>query len=89
LRSAGANAVVSPSRIAGRVDRPGVYLLRVAFNPYWKVEQGSLCLSRGSGRTTLLHAYRAGQFTLQAIESPTALLATLTGRRPAQCRSRE
>ncbi len=81
--------LVGPSRIAGRVARPGVYVLRVAYNPYWRVEQGSLCLSRGRGRTTLLHARRAGSFTMQAIESPGALLATITGRDSAQCRSPE
>ncbi|HZD88242.1 MAG TPA: hypothetical protein VE088_09575 [Gaiellaceae bacterium] len=67
------------SRIAGRVTRPGVYLLRVAFNPYWKVERGSLCLSRAGDGATLLHARRAGRFAIKAIEAPGRLLAAITG----------
>lgn len=76
------------SLIAGRIARPGVYLLRVAFNPYWRVEHGSLCLSRGAGEATLLHAKRAGSFALQAIETPETLLATIVGNDSARCRTR-
>lgn len=75
------------ARIAGRVARPGVYLLRVAFNPYWKVQRGSLCLSRSRSGATLLHARRAGRFAIQAIETPERLLAAIAGSGSAACRS--
>jgi hypothetical protein len=82
----------SATRIAGRVSRPGVYLLRVAFNPYWKVERGSLCLSRagkGARGATLLHAHRAGRFAIRAIETPQTLVATIARNDSAGCRSGE
>ncbi|HZT93432.1 MAG TPA: hypothetical protein VE985_03005 [Gaiellaceae bacterium] len=74
-----------PSRIAGRVTRPGVYVLRVAFNPYWRVQLGSLCLSRGGPTATLLHARRAGRFAIQAIETPGRLLAAIADTDSAEC----
>ena len=74
-----------PSRIAGRVTRPGVYVLRVAYNPYWRVELGSLCLSHGGRTATLLHARRGGRFAIQAIETPGRLLAAIAGTDSAAC----
>jgi hypothetical protein len=76
---------LGPSRIAGRVGRPGTYLLRVAFNPYWRVELGSLCLSRAGRGGTFLHARRAGRFAIQAIEAPGRLLAAIAGSDSAEC----
>jgi hypothetical protein len=84
-----ARAVVtlfSATRIAGHVARPGVYLLRVDYNPYWRVERGSLCLSR-AGSATLLHARRSGRFAIQAIETPARLVATITGAQSTACPS--
>jgi hypothetical protein len=62
------------TRISGRVSRPGSYLLRVHYTPYWKLTHGSLCLRRASGDMTRLEARRAGPFTLRAIEKTGALL---------------
>jgi hypothetical protein len=75
----------SATRIAGRIGRPGVYLLRVAFNPYWRIQRGSLCLSRAAGEATLLHARHAGPFAIQAIETPERLLTAIVGHDSAQC----
>lgn len=75
----------SASRIAGRVDRAGVYLLRVAFNPYWSIDRGSLCLGRAGNAETLLHIRRAGPFAIRAIEAPGRLLSAITGTHSAQC----
>ena len=60
-------------------------MLRVAFNPYWRVQLGSLCLSRGGPTTTLLHARRAGRFAIQAIETPGRLLAAIADTDSAEC----
>jgi hypothetical protein len=65
------------SRISGRVSRPGVYLLRVHFTPYWSVPRGSLCLARSRSAMTLLDMRTAGRFTLAAIESPGGLLTAI------------
>jgi hypothetical protein len=73
------------SRIAGHVSRPGVYLLRVAFNPYWRVSRGSLCLSHAGNGVTLLHARRSGPFALRAIEAPGTLIAAIAGDGSAEC----
>lgn len=72
--------------IAGRVARKGVYLLRVAFNPYWTVEQGSVCVSRAGRTKTLLRARRAGRFALEAIETPENLVSAIAHSDPAECR---
>lgn len=73
------------TEIAGRVARPGVYLLRVAFNPYWKVEQGSLCLSRAGRTATILHARSGGRFAIRAIETPMNLVSAIAHNDSANC----
>jgi hypothetical protein len=74
--------------IAGRVTRPGVYRLRVTFNPYWETAYGSICLSRAGNGATLVHARRSGRFTLQAIETPVTLLTALAQRDSVDCPTR-
>lgn len=76
---------LSASRIDGWVSRPGVYRLRVGYNPYWKVRDGSVCISRSAAGATLLHVRRSGGFALQAIETPEGLVSTIAGNDPAQC----
>jgi hypothetical protein len=65
------------SRISGRVSRPGIYLLRVHFTPFWSIPRGSLCLGRSASAMTLLDMRTAGRFTIAAIESPGALLTAI------------
>ncbi len=86
-RAPSAVTLFDATEIAGRVARPGVYLLRVAFNPYWKIERGSLCVSRAGTASTLLHARHAGEFALKAIETPENLLSAIAHSDPAECRS--
>ena len=85
--AAAAVTVFGPREIAGHIAHPGVYLLRVAFNPYWTVKRGSLCLSPGGARYTLLHVRRAGRFEIRAIETPLSLLRAIVHHNPADCRS--
>src|SRR5262249_38285327 len=54
--------------------RPGSYLLRVHYTPYWQVKDGSLCIEPGHGQMTRLLFVRGGRFSLHAIESPTDLI---------------
>jgi hypothetical protein len=65
------------SMISGRVGRPGIYLLRVHFTPYWSVLRGSLCLAPSPSAMTELDVRRAGRFTIVAIESPGGLLTAI------------
>jgi hypothetical protein len=66
-------------RIAGRTMQPGVYRLRVSYMPYWKVKRGRVCLERSADGMTLLHARRAGPFTLVLDQQPTALVRSALG----------
>ncbi|MGB2952716.1 MAG: hypothetical protein WBB74_04900 [Gaiellaceae bacterium] len=70
-------SILSPSRIAGRLNVPGTYLLRVHYTSYWQVKPGGLCLSPTRGGMTKLKAAKAGGFSLRAIESPGALVGRL------------
>jgi hypothetical protein len=46
------------------VPRPGSYLVRVHFTPYWALSSGSGCVSRGAGDWTDVRALRPGTFAL-------------------------
>lgn len=67
--------VLDSSEIRGWVTRPGRYLLRVRYTPYWSVLQGSLCFARGPDATTRLVARTSGPFSIKAIEGPLGVLA--------------
>jgi hypothetical protein len=88
LTGAGAAAITSitASRIDGWVARPGRYLLRVNFTPYWKVAYGSVCLRRAGVRTmTRLDAARPGPFSIRALETPLDVLGSLLDDDHAPC----
>jgi hypothetical protein len=65
------------SGVTGWVSRPGSYLLRIHYTPYWKLKRGSLCLSHAPGDMTRLEVRQAGSFSLQAIEKTSTLVDTL------------
>jgi len=73
------------SGIDGLTDRPGSYLLRVRFTPYWSVARGSVCLSRASGAMTRLDVARPGRFALRADETPVGILTAIFDRDQARC----
>jgi len=56
---------VGHSGFALDVTRPGEFLVRVAFTPYWSIERGSGCLLR-HGEWTLARASRPGVFRVAA-----------------------
>ncbi|HEV3047690.1 MAG TPA: hypothetical protein VGY13_10045 [Solirubrobacteraceae bacterium] len=60
----------SSDTLGVRVPRPGSYLVRVRFTPYWALAVGSGCVSRGAGEWTELEARRAGSYRLAIAFSP-------------------
>lgn len=76
------------SRIEGYVTRPGIYELRIRFDPYWTIARGSLCLQQGAASMTRLHASRAGPFAIQATETPGGIIDTWFDGRTATCASK-
>jgi hypothetical protein len=77
--------MLGPADIAGRVGRPGSYLLRVHFTPYWSVARGSVCLSRAKGTMTRLDVARSGPFALEAEETPARIVLALLDRDSSRC----
>ena len=61
--------------IHGAVSRPGRYLLRAHYNPYWKVSGG--CAARAPGSMTWLDLKAAGPFSLSVAATPDALVSVL------------
>ena len=56
---------INRSGFALDVDRPGRFLVRVAFTPYWSIARGQGCLVR-HGDWTLARAGRPGVFRVAA-----------------------
>jgi uncharacterized protein YggT (Ycf19 family) len=62
------------------VDRPGSYVLKVSWSPYWSLEGGPGRLRRGPGRFTVLEARRAGAFTLRFAVTPEEVVGQVLAR---------
>jgi hypothetical protein len=77
---------VQSSRITGYADAPGNYLLRVRFSTYWSVTSGYLCLAPGPHAMTWLRATRPGRFSIQAAETPGAVVDRLFDADANPCR---
>jgi hypothetical protein len=79
---AGAASVrsVGHSGFALDVTRPGEFLVRVAFTPYWSIERGSGCLVR-HGDWTMARASRPGVFRVSADFSLNRAWNAITGVR--------
>ena len=71
---------VGHSGFALDVMRPGEFLVRVAFTPYWSIERGSGCLVR-HGDWTLARASRPGVFRVSADFSLNRAWNAITGAR--------
>jgi hypothetical protein len=74
------------SRLLGYVDAPGTYYLRARYSPYWSVTRGAICLAPAKSAMTLVHASRAGPFTIQAAETPGSVVADLLDGDSHSCR---
>jgi hypothetical protein len=70
----------SHSGFALDVTRPGEFLIRVAFTPYWSIARGNGCLLR-HGDWTLARASRAGVFRVAADFSLPRAWNAVTGAR--------
>jgi len=76
----------SHDRIAGIIEAPGDYTLRVRYMPYWSRAAGSVCLTRTPGGMTTVHARRAGAFALTVPDEPIPLVSSLLdGEASASC----
>jgi len=62
------------------VDRPGTYLLKVTWSPYWSLAGGSGTLRRSPDRFLLLDAREAGTYTLRFDVTPGEVLAEVGAR---------
>jgi hypothetical protein len=62
------------------VNRPGEFLVRVAFTPYWSIAHGHGCLIR-RGDWTLARASRPGIFRVRADFSLNRAWNAVTGAR--------
>jgi hypothetical protein len=66
--------------VAGTVSRPGTYLLRVHYMPYWTLSGSVSCLRRTRSDMTALVVRNPGAFALRAQEGAlTALASALDG----------
>jgi hypothetical protein len=72
-------------RIAGGLSAPGVYRLAIRHTPYWRVEQGQLCLERAADGMTTLRAQAAGPFALEIDDSLGAVVAAARDRAATDC----
>ena len=62
------------------VDRPGPYLVKVSYSPYWALTAGRGRLTPGPGDFLLLHARSAGLYTVHIQVTPASLWGQLVAR---------
>jgi hypothetical protein len=75
---------VGHTTITGIVSAAGGYLLRVHYNPYWKLH-GTGCVRRGPARMTLLELSSPGRFSLTVVETADGLLDAATAGHDGGC----
>jgi len=81
LLSGPGHAVVTSfghTAIRGFVTRPGRYLLRAHYNPYWQL-RGQGCVGHGPAAMTWLDLKRAGPFVVSVPGTPDDLVGDLLG----------
>ena len=81
LGSGRASAVsVGHQGFALNVTKPGEFLVRVSFTPYWSISRGAGCLL-GNGKWTIARVARPGTFSVAADFSLDAAWNAMTGAR--------
>lgn len=65
--------------ISGWIAGAGAHTLSVRYMPYWRVEQGDICLRRSPRGMTVIESRRAGPFRLVVNQSPATLVAQIAG----------
>jgi hypothetical protein len=58
--------LLAHDRVAGETETPGSYRLAVLYTPYWRVDDGDVCVERAPDGMTTLVVRRAGAFALGA-----------------------
>jgi hypothetical protein len=74
------------TRTSGRVYARGRYLLRVHYNPYWRLRGGG-CVARGPDQMTALYLPRAERFSLTAPGTPGSWVGQLVSGKQTNCSS--
>jgi hypothetical protein len=72
--------------LAGIVSRPGRYLLRNHYIPFWQTGP-NVCVARAPNQATWLYISRAGAFSLKVASPGHALLLAADLDRPRPCRA--
>jgi hypothetical protein len=67
--------------ISGFVTAPGLYTLRIHFNPYWTAEPPVSCIRSGHGGMTEIVLRQSGAFTLKISDGLGSLLSSFDNRR--------
>jgi hypothetical protein len=68
------------------VTRPGEFLIRVSFTPYWSIERGAGCILR-RGEWTQVRAAHSGVMRVSASFSLASALGAITGEKEACSKS--
>jgi len=71
---------------SGRVFASGRYLLRVHYNPYWRL-RGAGCVARGPNHMTILDLSRPERFSLTAPRTPGSWAKQLVNGKQTNCSS--
>lgn len=77
--------VFGHTRVGGLISRPGRYLMRSHYMPFWKVT-GRICLLPGPGGMTWLDAAAAGPFSMVASPSSAGFVQAATSDLDGSCR---
>jgi hypothetical protein len=75
-------------RILGSVRRPGNYVLRVRYTPYWEVRAGNVCVAPLASGMTRLDVRAPGRFGLVLPEEADAAFTSLVGAEGENCPAR-
>lgn len=68
---------LTETALTGWTARPGNYLLRIHYDPYWKLESGAVCLRRSRTGMTTVDVRRSGSFSLRADENAFAIVSDI------------
>jgi hypothetical protein len=78
--------VFGHTRVGGLISRPGRYLMRSHYMPFWKLS-GPICLLPGPNGMTWLDAAAAGAFSMVASASSSGFVQAATSDVDGSCRA--
>jgi hypothetical protein len=71
--------------ISGIVSAPGLYSLKVHYNPYWQANSGAFCIRATSGGMTEIALRRAGPFNLKITDEVGPFFESFLAATPTRC----